>query len=121
MEVNMKTLANCTPKEFATQALLIAEKIKKYADGIKKIKEQAEGGNTDIFSVVSYICGDNIDDTMSICGALCFMSGEEFANLEPDENGENDGILALVDIANSRRCIRFFTTALQLSKLSKTL
>ena len=116
----MKTLANCTPKEFATQTLLIAEKIKKYADGIKKLKEATEDGKTDIFAVVSYICDGNIDDTMDICGALCFMSGEKFANLDP-ENGDDDGILALVDIANSARCVRFFTTAFQLSKLTKTL
>lgn len=116
----MKTIANCTPKEFAVQTLLISEKIKKYADGIKKLKESAGGGNTDIFSIVSYICNDNLEDTMDVCGALCFMSGEEFANLDPN-NGDEDGILALVDMANSARCVRFFTTALQLSKFTKML
>lgn len=116
----MKTLANCTPKEFAVQTVLITDKIKKYADGIKKLKEAAEDGNTDIFSIVSYVCDDNIDDTMDICGALCFMDGEKFANLDP-ENGDEDGILALVEIANSARCIRFFTTVLQLRNLTKLL
>lgn len=115
----MKTIANCSPKEFAAQTFKIADKVKKYADNIKALREDEE--KRDIFSAISFICNDNIDDTMDICGALCFMTGEEFAALEPDEDGEGDGILALVDIANSKRCIRFFTTLLQISKLSKML
>ena len=115
----MKTIANCSPKEFAAQTFKIADKIKKYADNIKKLREEED--KKDIFSLISYICDDNIDDTMEICGALCFMTGEEFAELSPDEEGENDGVLALVDIANSKRCIRFFTTLMQISKLSKVL
>jgi len=115
----MKTIANCSPKEFAAQTFKIANSVKKYADNIKKLRENED--TKDIFSLISFICNDNVDDTMEICGALCFMSGEEFASLEPDEEGENDGILALVDIANSKRCIRFFTTLLQMSKLSKVL
>lgn len=117
----MKTIANCTPKEFAVQTVKITDRIKKYADGIKKLKEQAEGGNTDIFSIISYICDGNVDETMEICGALCFMSGEEFANLQPDESGDNDGIVALADIAKSKRCIGFFTTVLQIRNITKLL
>ena len=113
----MKTIATCSPREFAAQTFKIANIIKEYAENIKKLRENEE--SKDIFSLISYICNDNVDDTMAICGALCFMSGEEFANLAPDEEGENDGVLALVDIANSKRCIRFFTTLLQISKLSK--
>jgi hypothetical protein len=121
MEEFMKTIANCNSKEFATQTVLIAEKVKKYADGIKKLNEAAEGGKTDLFSIISYVCGGNIDETMEICGALCFMSGEEFANLEPDENGENDGIYALSEIARSKRCLSFFTTLLQIQKFTERL
>ena len=116
----MKTIATCTPKEFAVQTVKITNRIKAYADGIKKLKESAENGERDIFSIVSYICDGNIDETMEICGALCFMDGETFANLNP-ENGDEDGIIALVEIANSPRCIRFFTTVLQLQKLTKVL
>lgn len=116
----MKTLANCTPKEFAVQTVKISNKIKKYADGIKKLRESTEDSEIDVFSAISYICDGNIDETMEICGALCFMSGEDFAKLDP-ENGDEDGILALVDIANSKRCIRFFSTLLQLQKLTKML
>ena len=84
-------------------------------------KEATKDGNTDIFSIVNYICDGNVDETMEICGALCFMSGEEFANLQPDENGENDGILALADIMRSKRCIGFFTTVIQIRSFTKHL
>lgn len=113
----MKTLANCTPKEFAVQTAKIAGRIKNYSDGIKKITKSVESGERDIFNIISYVCDGNVDETMEICGSLCFMSGEEFANLDP-EKGE-DGILALVDIINSVRCIRFFATLLQLQKVIK--
>lgn len=120
----MKTIANCTPKEFAVQTVKLSNRIKNYSDGIKRIKEQyekAENGEKTggVFEIISYICGDNVDETMELCGALCFVTGEEFANLDPDK-GE-DGILALVDIANSKRCIRFFSTLLQIGKLTKVL
>lgn len=116
----MKTLANCTPKEFAVQTVKISNRVKAYADGIKKLKEATSDGENDIFSIINYVCDGNVDETMEICGALCFMSGEEFANLDP-ENGDEDGILALVDVANSKRCIRFFSTLLQLRKLTDML
>lgn len=121
----MKTIANCTSIEFFSQTYKLANKIKSYADGVKRVKDQfkkAENGekNESFFEVLSYICGDNLDETMELCGELCFMTGEEFANLDPDKNDE-DGILALVDIFNSKRCIRFFTTALQIGKVTNVL
>ncbi|MDE5582472.1 MAG: hypothetical protein K2J36_02340 [Ruminococcus sp.] len=116
----MKTLANCTPKEFAVQTLKIADRVKKYYGGIERIKEKFSGNkNTDsenIFEILKYICNDNIEETMSLCGELCFMDGEKFANLDP-LNDDEDGIEALVTIFNSKRVISFFTTALGLKKL----
>ncbi len=114
----MKTIANCTPKEFAAQTFKITSKIKKYADGIKHAKEQiakTNGGDVSIFEIISYICGENVDETMELCGALCFMTGEEFANLNP-ENGDEDGIAALAEIAASKRCASFFTLLVQMGK-----
>lgn len=108
----MKTLANCTNKEFFSQIYKLSERIKTYADGIKKIKEAQELEDKSPFNVISYICGDNIDETMEICGALCFMTGDEFANLDP-EDGE-DGIAALAEIFSSKRVTSFFITALKL-------
>ena len=120
----MKTLANCTPKEFAVQTLKIANRVKKYYGGIERIKEKfSENKNTDnesIFEILKYICGDNIDETMSLCGELCFMDGEKFANLDP-LNDDEDGIEALVTIFNSKRVISFFTTLLNLQKISRML
>lgn len=120
----MKTLANCTPKEFAIQSLKIAERVRKYADGISRIKEKcrntAENSSDNIFEIISYICGNNIDETMSLCGEMCFMTGDEFAALNPENDGE-DGIIELVNIFNSKRVVSFFTTLLNLQKISKML
>lgn len=115
-----KTLANCTPKEFAVQTAKISAIVKKYTAGIKAAKEAVANGESDVFSIVNYICGDNIDDTMNICGALLFMSGEEFANLDV-ENGDVDGIAELTEMINSERVMRFFMSAIKLSRITKML
>lgn len=115
-----KTLANCTPKEFAVQTAKISGIVKKYTAGIKAAKEAVANGESDVFSIVNYICGDNIDDTMNICGALLFMTGEEFANLDV-ENGDVDGVAELTEIINSERVIRFFISAIKLSSFTKAL
>ena len=120
----MKTLANCTPKEFAVQTLKIANRVKNYYGGIARIREKyrniAENDHEDIFEIISYICDRNIDETMCLCGEMCFMTGEEFASLDT-ENGDEDGIIALVNILNSKRVVNFFTTLLNLQKISKML
>lgn len=115
-----KTLANCTPKEFAVQTAKISAIVKKYTAGIKAAKEAVANGESDVFSIVNYICGDNIDDTMNICGALLFMTGEEFANLDV-ENGDVDGIAELTEMINSERVMRFFMSAIKLSRITKML
>lgn len=114
----MKTLANCTPREFAVQTAKIAARVRKYTDGIKKIKEKfsAEEKHEDIFEIINYICDGNIDETMALCGEMCFKTGEEFGGLDP-EQGDEDGIAALVEMLNSPRCVRFFTTVLGLKNL----
>lgn len=120
----MKTLANCTPMEFAVQTCKIADRIRNYYGGIEKINEKFKNteniGNENIFEIIRYICNDNIAETMSLCGEMCFMDGEKFANLDPEKDGE-DGIVALVDIFNSKRVVRFFTTLLNLQKITKML
>lgn len=117
----MKTLANCKTKEFFTQAYKLSERIKGYADGIKKIKEATQLEDRSPFSVISYICGDNLDETMEICGAMCFMSGEEFAALDPTAEGGEDGIAAISEIFASKRCMSFFITALKLKNIYEML
>lgn len=115
----MKTIANCNTKEFFQQAYKLSERIKNYADGIKKIKEAKDLEDKTPFGVISYICGDNIDETMELCGALCFMSGEEFANL--DGSNDEDGISAMAEIFSSKRCTSFFITALRLKNIYEML
>lgn len=115
-----KTLANCTPREFAVQTAKISAIVKKYTAGIKAAKEAVANGESDVFSIVNYICGDNIDDTMNICGALLFMTGEEFANLDV-ENGDVDGIAELTEMINSERVMRFFMSAIKLTRFTKAL
>lgn len=115
-----KTLANCTPKEFAEQTAKISNIVKKYVAGIKVAKEAVANGESDVFSIVNYICGDNIDDTMNICGALLFMSGEKFANLDV-ENGDVDGVVEIAEMVNSDRVMRFFISALKLTRFTKML
>lgn len=115
-----KTLANCTPKEFVEQTTKISNIIKKYVAGIKAAKEAVANGESDVFSIVNYICGDNIDDTMNICGALLFMTGEEFANLDV-ENGDVDGVVEIAEMVNSDRVMRFFISVLKLTRFTKML
>ena len=102
------------------QTAKISGIVKKYTAGIKAAKETVANGESDVFSIVNYICGDNIDDTMEICGALLFMSGDEFANLDV-ENGDVDGVAELTEIINSERVIRFFISAIKLSSFTKAL
>lgn len=113
----MKTLANCTTKEFFSQAYKLSERIKGYTDGIKRIKEAKDLEDKSAFNIINYICGENIDETMEICGALCFMTGEEFANLDPTAEDGADGIVAISEIFASQRCMSFFITALKLKNI----
>lgn len=120
----MKTLANCTPMEFAVQTCKITNRIKNYYGGIERINEKFKDiedvKHENVFEIINYICNDNINETMALCGELCFMDGEKFANLDPEKDDE-DGIIALVDIFNSKRVVRFFTTVLNLQKITKML
>lgn len=111
----MKTIANCTTGEFIKQIYTLSEKIKKYADNIKKLKADNIGDTTQAFSLIKAICNDNIEDTFEICGAMCFMSGEEFANLDPAQG--DDGVVAISQILGSERCINFFMSALKMKNI----
>lgn len=118
----IKTIATCTPKEFAVQTAKLSATIRKYADNVKAFKNGAKDGEKkSIYEIVSFICGDNIDDTMEICGALCFMTGDEFANWDVEAHGGDDAVTALMQVAKSTRCINFFTLLLQIGKLTNAL
>lgn len=117
---HIKTLANCTSREFAMQTAKISGIIKKYVSGIKAAKEAVAEGESSIINIINYICGDNVDDTMEICGALLFMSGEEFANLDPEKDGI-DGIAEILSMMNSKRVTDFFISVVKLSSFTKAL
>jgi hypothetical protein len=122
----MKTLANCTPKEFAVQTAKIAGTVRKYADGVRAIRKKLpklpdnataedirNAGVNNFMDILSWCMETNIDGTMELCGAVCFMSGEEFANLDPS-NGD-DGVAAVLEVLCSERALRFFATLLRAS------
>lgn len=139
----MKTLANCTPKEFAVQTAKIAASVRKYADGIRMIRqklpkppeaprkdasedeltayaEQVRNAGIDNFmEILSWCMETNADATMELCGAVCFMDGEAFADLDPAD-GE-DGIAAVLDVLCSERALRFFTTLLRMNGIIRRL
>lgn len=121
----LKTLANCTPREFATQCYKLSGIVKKYYKNILALREKAKekedaDEENDVFSIIQYICDGNLDDTMEICGALCFMSGEEFGNLDP-MNGDPDGICAVMELIDCKRVVDFFTTILKFKNISSVL
>ena len=120
----LKTLANCTPREFAAQCFKISNMVKKYYANIKELREQAKNAEDtegkDVFSIIQYICDGNIDDTMEICGALCFMTGEEFGSLDPMK-GDPDGVCAVMNLIDCKRVVDFFTTILKFKNISSLL
>lgn len=106
----IKTLANCNAREFFTQTAKISKILSKYIKKIKAIRN--ESGEFNFFTVLDYICGENINDTMEVCGALCFMSASEFEQLDT-ENGE-DGIMAITSVITSPRCVNFFMSCMEM-------
>lgn len=128
----MKTLANCTPKEFAVQTAKIAAAVRKYADGVRAIRQKLpklhdnasaedirNAGVDNFMDILSWCMDINADGTMELCGAVCFMTGEEFANLDPAD-GE-DGIAAVLEVLCSERALRFFAALLRVNSFIKRL
>lgn len=115
-EKKFKTIANCTPREFAEQLGKITNILQPYADNLKTAVPKLESGERNPLDIINYICGDNIDDTMEICGALLFMTGEEFANLDPEKD-EIDGVVALAQLTTSKRFVDVITTTLNIKSV----
>ena len=128
----MKTLANCTPKEFAVQTVKIAEIVRRYVDGVRAIRAKMpklpeaasaediqKAGIDNFFDILQWCMETNVDGTMELCGAVCFMSGDEFAVLNPAD-GE-DGVTAVLDVLSSERCLHFFDALLRAQGFIKRL
>ncbi len=129
----MKTLANCTPKEFAVQTVKIAEIVRRYADGVRAIRAKLpklpegasaedirKAGTENFFNILQWCMETNVDGTMELCGAVCFMSGEDFAGQEDPADGE-DCIAAVLDVLSSERCLHFFDALLRAQGFIKRL
>lgn len=119
----MKTLANCTLKEFLQQINKIKKKAAAFYDvvGIGDIRrtlpvfkgdetpEQRKEmirkqGMKNISAIIDKCIDENIDATVELIGLMCFKTADEAAEMEVSE------VLDVVlETVGSQRCIDFFT------------
>ena len=100
----MKTLANCTLKEFLKQINKIRHEVEGLykASGIAEIRERVpkftgketeeekeklikEQGKKNISDILDNCLEYNIDQTIKVIGLMCFMNEEEAAEMEVSE------------------------------------
>lgn len=103
----LKTIANCTPREFLTQTQKILPLLEKYIKNLQEYTSKEDISDAGLATLLEVFC-NNMDDTMAICGGLCFMSGDEFEKLDPGK-GDPDGIAAVAEVLKSDRWKGFFT------------
>lgn len=119
----MKTLANCTLKEFLQQINKIKKKAAAFYDvvGIGDIRrtlpvfkgdetpEQRKEiirkqGMKNISAIIDKCIDENIDATVELIGLMCFKSADEAAEMEVSEFLD-----VVLETVGSQRCIDFFT------------
>lgn len=119
----MKTLANCTLKEFLQQINKIKKKAAAFYDvvGIGDIRrtlpvfkgnetpEQRKEmirkqGMKNISAIIDKCIDENIDATIELIGLMCFKTADEAAEMEVSEF-----IDVVLETVGSQRCIDFFT------------
>lgn len=119
----MKTLANCTLKEFLQQINKIKKKAAAFYDvvGIGDIRrtlpvfkgdetpEQRKEmirkqGMKNISAIIDKCIDENIDATVELIGLMCFKTADEAAEMEVSEF-----IDVVLEVVGSQRCIDFFT------------
>lgn len=119
----MKTLANCTLKEFLQQINKIKKKAAAFYDvvGIGDIRrtlpvfkgdetpEQRKEmirkqGMKNISAIIDKCIDENIDATVELIGLMCFKTADEAAEMEVSEF-----IDVVLETVGSQRCIDFFT------------
>lgn len=119
----MKTLANCTLKEFLQQTNKIRHKAAEFYNviGIADIrktmptltgketpeeaeKKRIEQGKKNISAIIDKCIDANIDATIEIIGLMCFKTPEEAENMNATEF-----IDVVFEIIGSERVINFFT------------
>ena len=119
----MKTLANCTLKEFLQQTNKIRHKAAEFYNviGIADIrktmptltgketpeeaeKKRIEQGKKNISAIIDKCIDTNIDATIEIIGLMCFKTPEEAEKMDATEF-----IDAVFEIIGSERVMNFFT------------
>ena len=119
----MKTLANCTLKEFLQQTNKIRHKAAEFYNviGIADIrktmptltgketpeeaeKKRIEQGKKNISAIIDKCIDTNIDATIEIIGLMCFKTPEEAENIDATEF-----IDVVFEIIGSERVMNFFT------------
>lgn len=119
----MKTLANCTLKEFLQQTNKIRHKAADFYNiiGIADIrktmptltgketpeeaeKKRIEQGKKNISSIIDKCIDANIDATIEIIGLMCFKTPEEAEKMDATEF-----IDVVFEIIGSERVLNFFT------------
>lgn len=119
----MKTLANCTLKEFLQQINKIKKKAAAFYDvvGIGDIRrtlpvfkgdetpEQRKEmirkqGMKNISAIIDKCIDENIDATVELIGLMCFKTADEAAEMEVSEFLD-----VVLETVGSQRCIDFFT------------
>lgn len=119
----MKTLANCTLKEFLQQTNKIRHKAADFYNviGIADIrktmptltgketpeeaeKKRIEQGKKNISAIIDKCIDANIDATIEIIGLMCFKTPEEAENMDATEF-----IDVVFEIIGSERVMNFFT------------
>lgn len=118
----MKTLANCTLKEFLQQINKIKKKAAAFYDvaGIGDIRrtlpvfkgdetpEQRKEmirkqGMKNISAIIDKCIDENIDATVELIGLMCFKTADEAAEMEVSEFVD-----VVLETVGSQRCIDFF-------------
>lgn len=119
----MKTLANCTLKEFLQQINKIKKKAATFYNvvGIGDIRrtlpvfkgdetpEQRKEmirkqGMKNISAIIDKCIDENIDATVELIGLMCFKTADEAAEMEVSEFVD-----VVFETVGSQRCIDFFT------------
>ena len=119
----MKTLANCTLKEFLQQINKIKKKAAAFYDVIgigdiirtlpvfkgdetpeQRKEMRRKQGMKNISAIIDKCIDENIDATVELIGLMCFKSADEAAEMEVSEL-----IDVVLETVGSQRCIDFFT------------
>lgn len=126
----MKTLANCTPREFLKQTARIRHTVEDWLDATKILdirknipeipkdatpeeKQKIVYGQAkkNLSKILDAILYEHPDETLDLLGLLCFIEPEDVDNHPVDFYLD-----AVSDLISNRAVIRFFTSLVQLGQ-----